>query len=121
MKIAMSSTGRDALDILDLRFGRCNYFLVYDTEKKSFDSVVNNGQTAGGGAGIAAAQQIIDEDVQAVLTGQMGPNAFDLMKASYIKVYQCPEVPGEEAVALFQQGKLAELTEAGSAHQGMGK
>ncbi len=108
-------------DNLDLRFGRCSYFVIFDTEKGLLKSVENKGQSSGGGAGIAAAQQIIDENVGVVITGHMGPNAFNLMKASDIKVYQGKEVPCQEVISLYQADKLLEITEAGPAHRGMGK
>lgn len=120
MKLALSSTGKELKDTLDLRFGRCTYFLIYDTEKGLLKTVENKGQLSGGGAGIAAAQQMIDEDVEAVITGNMGPNAYNLMKNSGIRVYQSNAVPCEEAVKLMLEGKLTELTEAGPAHMGMG-
>lgn len=120
MKIAISSMGKDLNSMLDVRFGRCNYFVIYDTEKNTANAVENKGQMSGGGAGIAAAQQIIDENVDVVITGNMGPNAYNLFKNSDIKVYQCESVKVETAVDLFKEGKLCELSQAGPSHAGMG-
>lgn len=120
MKIGISSMGKDMDSIVDVRFGRCNYFIIYDTEKDLVKAVVNKGQMSGGGAGIAAAQQIIDEDVNIVITGNMGPNAFNLLKNSNIRVYRCGSIKIESAIQLFKEGKLEELTQAGPAHAGMG-
>jgi predicted Fe-Mo cluster-binding NifX family protein len=120
MKIAVSSTGKDLDSMLDVRFGRCNYFVIYDTEGGSVESFENRGQMSGGGAGIAAAQQIIDKDVNVVITGNMGPNAFNLFKDSDIKVYRSGSIKIETAVQLFKEGKLNELNQAGPAHAGMG-
>lgn len=120
MKIAVSSMGRDLNSMLDMRFGRCNYFVVYDTEGGLVKTIENKGQMPGGGAGIVAAQQIIDEDVDVVITGNMGPNAFNLFKNSDIKVYRSGRIKVERAVQLFKEGKLDELTQAGPAHTGMG-
>jgi len=120
MKIAVSSMGKDLDSMLDVRFGRCNYFIIYDTEKGLVKAIENKGQMSGGGAGIAAAQQIIDEDVEVVITGNMGPNAFNLFNSSDIKVYRSGSIKVERAVELFKEGKLDELAEAGPAHAGMG-
>ncbi|MGI6702825.1 MAG: NifB/NifX family molybdenum-iron cluster-binding protein [Clostridia bacterium] len=120
MKIAVSSMGKDLSSMLDVRFGRCNCFVIYDTKGEPVKAIGNKGQMSGGGAGIAAAQQIIDEDVDVVITGNMGPNAFNLFKNSDIKVYRCGSIKVETAVQLFKEGKLDELTEAGPAHAGMG-
>ncbi len=120
MKIAVSSIGKDIDSMLDVRFGRCNYFVVYDSEEGLVKSFENCGQVSGGGAGIVAAQLIIDEDVDVVITGNMGPNAFNLFKNSDIKVYRCGSTQIETALQLFNEGKLEELTQAGPAHAGMG-
>lgn len=120
MKIGISSMDKDINSMLDVRFGRCNYFVICDTEGGLVKVIENKGQMSGGGAGIAAAQQIIDEDVDVVITGNVGPNAFNLFKNSDIKVYRCGSIKIESAVQLFKEGKLEELTEAGPAHAGMG-
>jgi len=119
MKIALSCVGKEINDNLDSRFGRCSYFLIYDSEQKQVQVIDNKGQSAGGGAGISAAQQIIDNGVQAVVTGNMGPNAYNLMNSSGIKVYRCTPVSCREAIDLFEDGKLEEITAAGPSHMGM--
>ena len=121
MKIGISSTGMNASNIADPRFGRCSYFAVYDTDNNSYDFIQNKAQQAAGGGGIAAAQQMIDEDVEIILTGNMGPNAYNVIKGSDIKVYRISSVSVEKAVELFKEAKLEMITEAGSAHFGMGQ
>ncbi|NLP36156.1 MAG: diguanylate cyclase [Firmicutes bacterium] len=121
MKIAVSAMGDDLNSMLDVRFGRCNYFVIYDSEDGLIKSIENSGQMAGGGAGVAAAQQILDEDVEAVITGNMGPNAFRLFQSSDIKVYRCESMKVKKAVQFFNEGKLQELNTAGPAHAGMGR
>jgi predicted Fe-Mo cluster-binding NifX family protein len=79
----------------------------------------NKAQSAGGGAGIAAAQQLIDEDVEVILTGNMGPNAYNVTVNAGIKVYRIGNVTLEKAVQLFKEAKLEAISEAGSAHFGM--
>ncbi|HHU63610.1 MAG TPA: diguanylate cyclase [Clostridiales bacterium] len=120
MKIAVSSTGKNLSSMTDVRFGRCNYFVIYDTEGQQVKAIENKGQMSGAGAGIAAANQIIDEDVDVVITGNMGPNAFRLVKNSDINIYRSGVVEVEKAIQLFKDGKLDELTDAGPAHAGMG-
>ncbi|SHJ87976.1 Predicted Fe-Mo cluster-binding protein, NifX family [Anaerobranca californiensis DSM 14826] len=120
MKICFSSTGKDLGSMLDVRFGRCSYFLIYDAEGQEVKVIENRGQMAGGGAGIAAAQQIIDEGVDVVITGNLGPNAFDILKKSDIKVYRCGSTKIDSALQLFKEGKLEEISVAGPAHAGMG-
>ncbi len=119
MKLAITSTGQKLSDDHDPRFGRCSYFLIYDTEQGLLKAVENKGVLSGGGAGIAASQQIIDEQVEVVLTGNMGPNAYNLMKSSGIKVYQCKAGSCQSTLDDFNQSKLTEVNEAGPSHAGM--
>jgi len=119
MKIALSSIGSSEKDLLDPRFGRCNYFLIYNSMGELLKAIENKGQFSAGGAGIAAAQQIVDEDIGIVITGSMGPNAFNIMKSSGIKVYQGQEIPCKESIEQFNRGQLSEIGEAGPSHKGM--
>lgn len=119
MKIAVSCLGKTMDDKLDQRFGRCSYFVIYDSDKGSSYTLENKGQSSGGGAGIAAAQQIIDEEVEVVITGNMGPNAYNLMKSSEIKVFHCENASCMEAIKSYEDKKLEEISSAGPSHMGM--
>ena len=57
-----------------------NIFQIHDTENGEFNAIENKGQMSGGGAGIAAAQQIIDEKVDAIITGNLGLMLLNLLK-----------------------------------------
>jgi predicted Fe-Mo cluster-binding NifX family protein len=105
---------------VDPRFGRCGWFAICDTADGSYHFEENNAQQAGGGAGIAAAQQLIDADVEVVLTGNMGPNAYNVIKGAGIRIYRVGGVSIEKAVQLFKEAKLEEIVAPGAAHFGMG-
>jgi predicted Fe-Mo cluster-binding NifX family protein len=85
MKIAISATGKDTDSLLDMRFARCDYFQIYDSESEEFKVIENKGQLSGGGAGIAASQQLVDENVNIIITGSLGPNAFKIIEKAEIK------------------------------------
>ena len=55
MKIAVSSTGDNLDSNVDMRFGRCKYFVVVDSESMDFKALSNESVIASGGAGIKAA------------------------------------------------------------------
>jgi len=119
MKIGISSTGNTAGAMLDMRFGRCSYFAIYDTDTKTTEFIQNPAQSASGGAGIAAAQEMINADVEVLITGNVGPNAYNVFANSDIKVFRCASVPVENAAQLFLESKLQQITQAGPAHAGM--
>lgn len=115
MKIAVSSTGKQLKDKMDDRFGRCTYFVIYDSETNDIKFVENEGHKTGAGAGIAAAQQILDEDINVIITGYLGPNAFDVFEGSDIEAYKCSEGTVKEAIELYKNKKLEKLEYASPA------
>lgn len=119
MNIVISATGPNKESLLDRRFGRCDYFLIYDTETGEFDAITNNGVSCGGGAGIAAASQVIEKDVSVIITGNLGPNAFELLEKAGIKAYSCESLPVIGAVEMFQKNQLSKIHAPGNAHHGM--
>ena len=123
MKVTISSTGKSLDDEVDARFGRCNYFLIVDIEDKEIKNVKaveNRAAAQAGGAGITAAQIVADEKVEAVITMNTGPRAFDVFQQLKIKVYQ-GQGKIKDVLQEFIDGKLKEITNAtGPQHMGLG-
>ena len=86
MKIAITSMGEKLEDKVDLRFGRCHYFILFDTDTNKFEAVENTGAQGMEGVGILSGQIMADKGVETVLTGSCGPNAFQTLQAPGIKV-----------------------------------
>lgn len=118
MKVSLSSSGKDLNDNLDLRFGRSPYFIIYDLDTDEYQSIDNKGEKSSGGAGIAAAQQIIDESVEVLITSNVGPNAYELLNSSDIKMYKGKSIPCKLLIQEYKEGKLKEIKEAGPSHKG---
>ncbi|MBD3209906.1 dinitrogenase iron-molybdenum cofactor [Candidatus Micrarchaeota archaeon] len=90
MKIAVSTNEGGLQDGVAPVFGRCPTFTIVTVEEKNIKNanvVPNPGSRAGGGAGVAAAQAVIDAGVQAVITQNCGPNAMAVLKNAKIDVY----------------------------------
>lgn len=88
MKLCISSTGKDKSSQVDTAFGRAPFLLIIDMESLDVKVIENSAASAGHGAGIAAAQIVSDAGVDAVLSGYVGPNAFNALQASGIKVFE---------------------------------
>ena len=86
MRIAISATGTTLDAEVDPRFGRCQYFIMADPETMEFEALENSSAMASGGAGISAAQMIAGKGLEAVLTGNCGPNAYQVLSAASIQV-----------------------------------
>ncbi len=87
MIIAVSATGTTLEDQVDQRFGRCKYFIIVDSETLAFEAVSNQGIMASSGAGIKAAQFVSEQGAKAVISGNIGPNAFDTLSAANVDIY----------------------------------
>ncbi len=72
---------------VDDRFGRASFFIKIDTENDQMEAFENQAVNQSGGAGIAAAQFIIDHKGQAVISGNFGPNASGALRAANIKMH----------------------------------
>jgi len=91
IKICVSSIGQTLNSEIDPRFGRCKYFLIVNIKDKkilSVESVKNEGFTKDRGAGISAAGQIGRLKARAIITGNIGPKADEVLKQLNIKVYK---------------------------------
>ena len=109
MKIAFSTTGNDLNAPLDNRFGRAPKFLIYDLDGDTFE-VIDNQQNvnAAKGAGTDAAGIIAQHEVNGVVTGYCGPNAFRVLSAAGIKVYYTYATTLAAALDQYRSGKLTE-------------
>jgi predicted Fe-Mo cluster-binding NifX family protein len=110
MRVAITST-RPSLDAeVDTRFGRAQYVLIVDTDSLEFEPVENVNAAAGGGAGIQTAQMVAGKGVEAVLTGNCGPNAFQILTAADIKAYVGLTGTVREVLASLERGELAPVS-----------
>ncbi|MEW6515516.1 MAG: NifB/NifX family molybdenum-iron cluster-binding protein [candidate division FCPU426 bacterium] len=113
MKIAFTTSGEDLNAPLDNRFGRAAKFLVYDLDSKTF-AVVDNQQNlnAAQGAGIQAAETVVNTGANFLVTGHCGPKAFKVLMAAGIKVFNTQAAIVSEALRQYLDGKLAEARSA---------
>jgi predicted Fe-Mo cluster-binding NifX family protein len=121
MKIAVSATAPGLDAEVDPRFGRCQYFIIVDPDSMEFEAVDNSNAMASGGAGISTAQMIAEKEVEAVLTGNCGPNAYQTLSAAGIKVVTGVGGKIKDAVEAYKAGKLqANPQPSVGSHYGMG-
>jgi predicted Fe-Mo cluster-binding NifX family protein len=106
MHIAISATALVLDAQIDPRFGRCRYFIVADPETLQFKTLQNSSATLGGGAGIATAQNLVKEKIDAVITGNCGPNAYEVLEAAGIKVITGASGRINDAIEDYKSGKL---------------
>ncbi len=122
MKICITSTGTSLDSNVDPRFGRCPFFIIYDTNTDTFEAIENTSRQAMGGAGIQSGQLIASKNVEAVLSGNFGPNAFRVLQAANIKMFSNVSGTVKEAIEKFKNGQLTETSAPDvQSHYGMGR
>ena len=108
MKMCVTAAG-DTLDApVDLRFGRTSNFIIVDSETMEFDAVPNKAVGAMSGAGIQAAQTIASKGVNVVITGNVGPNAFQALASAGIKIVVGAYGTVREVIEKYKRGELTE-------------
>ena len=119
MKVCITSTGNTPESTMDPRFGRAAWFIIIDTDTMEIEPVENSAAISGGGVGIASGQLMIDGGVEAVITGNVGPNAERVLKAANIRLYKGSAVSVKENFEAFKKGLLEEIDTAVPSHFGM--
>ena len=107
MKIAISACGDTLSAKTHALFGRCDYFIIADTETGESTALKNKSAEASTGAGTACAQALFNHGVKAVISGKVGPNAYEVLKAAGVTMYSAP--PGisvQEALEKFKAGSI---------------
>ena len=111
MKIAISSAGKKITDNISDVFARCPYFIIAeirDEKVQKVEAMENKIANQLGQAGIAAAQLMAENDVEAIITGNIGPRAMDALRQFNIGVYYDKGVI-EEALQKFISKSLEKV------------
>lgn len=110
MKIAVSATGPSPDSNVDPRFGRCAGFVLIDSAAGQTDYLDNGAhRDLAQGVGTQTARMLVDAGTEALITGQMGPKAYQVLHRAGIKIYRCPAGSVQAAVRALDRNALAEL------------
>lgn len=86
MKVAITSTGNSPDSKLDSRFGRCSYFVIYDTENYATEYIPNPNKENIEGAGPASVQLIASKGAVKVVSGEFGAKVKSLFDSLQIQL-----------------------------------
>ena len=111
-RICVTSEGNSLDSRVDPRFGRCRYFMIVDTGSLEFEAIQNPNRESMGGAGIQSGQLVAVKKVKAVVTGNVGPNAYQTLVAAGIDIYTGAEGSIKGAIEAYKSGKLQKIESA---------
>lgn len=120
MSVVVSALGPSLDDQVDERFGRARYLLLVDDDLETIVDAGDNSENnqALQGAGIGAAERVGSKGASAVITGHLGPKAFQALQVAGVTGYDGSGRSVREALAAFKEGRLAELGQT-EAHRGL--
>ena len=103
-------------------FGRCPFYMLIDPESKEFKIEENPAQSASGGAGVQASQWMIDKEVAAVISGNLGPKAHDVLSSANIHAFKFQGGSIEDTLKAYNDKELESFFEPNvDAHSGIQK
>ena len=108
MKVAISAQSDTIEALVDPRFGRARWFIVADSESGAWEAHDNAANVdASGGAGVQAGSAVAAQGAEAVITGNVGPNAHKVLAAANIAIYQVGNgINVSDALAALKRGEL---------------
>ena len=120
MKIAISAAGSDPGSAVSDVFGRCPWFIYADSDTSERTAEQNTAASLDSGAGIKAAQVVVNSGAEAVITGNLGPKALEVLSAAGVTGYIVKESTVEDALKSFSNGELDLIySPTAAAHSGM--
>jgi len=112
MKIAFTSKGKDLDSIVDARFGRCEYIVVYNDATEEVNVIENSDSSQEAhGAGPKTAQKLFNENIDVLITGNgPGGNAAKVLERTKMDIYiGAGDMKITDALKSFKENKLEKL------------
>ncbi len=113
MRVAITSMGRDLESLVSPSFGQSPFILVVDIDEstKNYDvaEVIQNTYLYSGGRGVMLAQLLLGKNISALITGNVGGNAYTLLKQNGIRILNGVGLTVRNAIEKFLRNELNEL------------
>jgi len=124
MKICVASESNGGLeDLVSMQFGRCPAFTIVEVENGEIRNVYvipNPGAEAASGAGIQAAQVVINEGCNVAIAGAIGPNSAQALQMAGVDMRTSPSIRIGDAVMQYIRGQLPPAQISSGPGMGMG-
>ena len=117
--VSVAAAGLDAA--LDPRFGRAAAFVFVNTETGECQEYANPAMGASGGAGIQAAEWLVKQGAEAVISGAFGPNAYDVLAAAGVSMYRATDGTATELIEKLKRNELDPVVGVSRGGRGRGR
>ncbi|AEA34188.1 NifB/NifX family molybdenum-iron cluster-binding protein [Hippea maritima] len=106
MKIMITAKGDKLESTIDERYGRGEYFIIYDTDSGEFEAIKNPFLNNQGGVGVSTAQFSVEKGINAIISGSYGPNALEILRSANLELYKAQQGTVKDNIELLKEGKL---------------
>lgn len=120
MKIAIPADEKVLASEVCMSFGRAPYFYIYETTTKMGDFIDNEAATSPGGAGVKAAQIVVDNHAEILITPRCGENAAEVFKATKLQIYKSTVGSIQDNINAYMDKKLVVLDKFHAGFHGVG-
>ena len=121
MRIVIPSEGKHLAAPASSVFGRSSTFIFVDPETLECEVMENPAVGASGGAGVQAAQTVLQKDIYAVIAPNLGPNAFRVFQAAGVQTFYLLDGTIQQNIDAYKAGNLQPLEISGPDHVGRGR
>ena len=109
MKVAIAANDSRREGLIDPQFGRCPFFALVDLETDQLEFIKNEATQAFRGAGISAAQLVVDKGAGAIVSGNLGPKAAQVLTQAGVKLFLgVTDLTIEQVIEKLKKGELKE-------------
>jgi predicted Fe-Mo cluster-binding NifX family protein len=105
MKIMFATDSNTMESNIAKRFGHAPYYLIYDSEDETFNARTNNGHDDDHSSLV----DLVNEGVTHFVIGNIGPNAFNVLKERDAKIYLARKQTAKDALNKLLDNTLEEL------------
>ncbi len=116
MKICIPLIEKDSASAISPSFGRAAAYLFYDTDTQSHIVFSNEAAFAAGGAGIKAAQSLVDNGINVLIAPRCGENAAKVLLSADVALYQNIDASWQQNIKAFEKGELQPLKDIHKGH-----
>lgn len=120
MIVALPIDEKNVNEKVSESFGRAKYFVIYNDYSQDYTFVENNGLNSEDGAGIEAAQTLLDNNVDAVFMKRCGKNAAKALESAGVKLYEAEDIPVLDNVSIYRRNNLKALENIHEGYHGNG-
>lgn len=111
MKLIIPVENNEESTKINSSLGRAPYFYFINLETQDIEFIENDAVNSSSGAGVRAAQNIINSGANILITPRCGEKAGNVLDSSDMKIYMSQGDDISKNIQLYKEGKLELLTE----------